>query len=516
MKSFHSALLAGGLALLLFGLLPPLSRAQGTGETGLSRVEFLQGSHVFRRVLADVGMQSLTSFEELGQAPERSLLIVLGRTDRLREVPGGLVEFVRAGGALLLASDQRIEDPEVDEQVQLVAGVTVAGELLASHPRSAYQQLPYCPFLEPAPGAEPALLHDPRGNFRTLKVATNLPSHLLRSRDPRHPWGVPNLAYLPEPSFIERGRWRGAALPGQPLFAVGGEYSKGRVLVLADHSLFINQMMLPIDTGNVEFTCNCVRWLAGTPQQRQRVLLVENGRIQTRFDIPLQKVPIPAEELMQALLAAGDRLVAERNSLTRELEKGVMDFEQRNGFNRAASSGLDKLGLPSRKLGQVLLVVLTLAGLLYALYRIGIRGRRSVDSAVPLVARSVGEQVPTAGVLDRRHREMMRAGNLLEPLQQRARAWFAEVAGLGTEQVPRVRVRGSWWRHWWVARRVRWFWSLARGRTLRVRPRRLARLLAELERLQAAQQAGTLELLPEAAARQAGFPVRLAGRGGRG
>ena len=48
-----------------------------------------------------------------------------------------------------------------------------------------------------------------------------------------------------------------------PLFAVGGTVGKGRVLVLADHSIFINRMILPRETGNLEFAANCLHWLRG-------------------------------------------------------------------------------------------------------------------------------------------------------------------------------------------------------------------------------------------------------------
>ena len=66
----------------------------------------------------------------------------------------------------------------------------------------------------------------------------------------------------------------------------------GRVLVLADHSIFINEMMLPSDNGNVEFTYNCLEWLRGDPKDgRNQVLFVEDGTINSRFEVPLKEVP---------------------------------------------------------------------------------------------------------------------------------------------------------------------------------------------------------------------------------
>ena len=40
---------------------------------------------------------------------------------------------------------------------------------------------------------------------------------------------------------------------------VGG--TRGRILLVADHSIFINMMMLPTDTDNVEFASNCLEYL---------------------------------------------------------------------------------------------------------------------------------------------------------------------------------------------------------------------------------------------------------------
>ena len=55
------------------------------------------------------------------------------------------------------------------------------------------------------------------------------------------------LAWLKKECALSRGN-NGTVASAEPLpFAVGGTMGKGRILVVADHSIFINGMMLPSD-----------------------------------------------------------------------------------------------------------------------------------------------------------------------------------------------------------------------------------------------------------------------------
>src|SRR5262249_3080122 len=88
-------------------------------------------------------------------------------------------------------------------------------------------------------------------------------------------------------NFGKRSWHRGIYQPDR-IFAVGGTWDAGRVLFLADHSIFINNMMLQADTGNVGFTYNCLDWLsAGGDERRNRVLLYDGGKLVTDFNVPL-------------------------------------------------------------------------------------------------------------------------------------------------------------------------------------------------------------------------------------
>ncbi len=299
---------------------------------------FLAGTEVFRRLLFDAGQdlfdkgfQPLGSFTELDD-PRHTILIVFGDADRLTEVPGGLRNFVDRGGVLFVATDRRPSAPAavaLDE----AGGVQVSGRPMVCDDRDAcYHELPYCPYLMPIDDAD--LFRDiDVVHSRYRAVATNAPSYLRRAPEEDGGPLLPKLAALPFRSHQEDDANPGLlALTATPLFAVGGDVgdAHGRVLVMADHSVFINEMMLQQDNGNVEFAYNCVKWLAGDEAERRtKVLFVEDGRINARFEVPLKEMP---DELANKLL---DFFVNHLPDVTQKatpaLERDLKQFDQHGG-----------------------------------------------------------------------------------------------------------------------------------------------------------------------------------------
>ena len=78
------------------------------------------------------------------------------------------------------------------------------------------------------------------------------------------------------------------------LFAAGGQVgnSNGRILVLADHSVFINDMMLQTDNDNFDLACNALQWLTENGK-RNRVLFVDEGTVVANFNVILKEPPLP-------------------------------------------------------------------------------------------------------------------------------------------------------------------------------------------------------------------------------
>jgi hypothetical protein len=475
------------LAALL--LLPSFARSQEQGKEPDRRKALLEGTHVFRRILYDHGLTALNGFDDemLASAPRRCLLVVLGDLDQLQSVPGGLEGFLLNGGAVLAASDRAIRSETVREQLGRVAGVTISADTLVCPNgfvqeegglfRSVcYKGLPYCPWLVPA---------RPAGDFLfqnlPLQVATNVPSMLrLRRRVP----GIRLLATLPNQCKLET---RGGLedLFGPPPFAVGGDVGEGRLLVLADHSIFINEMMLPTDNSNVEFTYNCVRWLRGEEGRRTRVLFVEDGRIQTKLDIPMKSARLPMEEALKMIFER-------RNELLAEGEAGLARLEENDFFNRKLLDFLDHLGWPPFRLLRPALLLGTLALLVYGVYRLGIRQRFRHDPSTPLLASAVGRNLPVAPLLEQRTDALLRGGNLWEPAAVLARRWFARLgAEGGGDEGPTFEARGGWWQRRRLLGRLRRLWRLAQGRQPeRVSAPEMWRLQREMDELRAAWECG--------------------------
>src|SRR5437763_13410952 len=107
------------LLVLLVGWLQLPGGSAGAQE-GITKEQrrkaLFEGTHVFRRILHDQELKPLASFRELNEAPEKTILVLLGNLDDLLQIPGGLKDFVERGGAALLAGDQRIQDPAADQQ----------------------------------------------------------------------------------------------------------------------------------------------------------------------------------------------------------------------------------------------------------------------------------------------------------------------------------------------------------------------------------------------------------------
>src|SRR5262249_30043110 len=155
------------------------------------------------------------------------------------------------------------------------------------------------------------------GHFR---VATNDPSALIQGGLPD---GIERLATLPMLCQTTGDFWNMRVR--RPLFMVGGELGEGRVLVLADHSIFINEMMLPNDNENVEFTIACVRWLRGDTTskrgRRTKVLFVEEGQVQTKLEIPLKSAIIGPDEMLRLIWANRDMLLVKAEDTLVDLEQ---------------------------------------------------------------------------------------------------------------------------------------------------------------------------------------------------
>src|SRR5262249_45347042 len=158
--------------------------------------------------------------------------------------------FLERGGAALIASDRA-----TDGAWHAALGVRVSGRFVRCDrgpPQDRFQNLPHCPLVR-APAGESNPLFQGIDHF-----ATNHPSYLEYFGRPR----LVRLAVFPPDSA------RDDKVPldlARQFFAAGGRWGPGRVLVLADHSVFINDMLLRADPApyNIRFAANCLLDLRG-------------------------------------------------------------------------------------------------------------------------------------------------------------------------------------------------------------------------------------------------------------
>jgi hypothetical protein len=444
-----------------------IALAAGRGVAQAHRVPFGEGTHAFRAVLKKEGMKPLADPLTLARNPATSVLIVLGQPDILDPLcrDGILQRFLQGGGAALIATDRA-----TPASLRTAFNVRVAGEIVGADPAVCWNELPACPFVQELRPANQARHPVFQGLSDPLRLATNNPSYLTDVFPPV-------IAELPIQG-VAYVRWNGRRLFQQLRFACAREFGRGRLLVLADHSIFINDMMLQPDNDNIAFAFNAIRWLddAGNGKRRTEVLFYEDGRIRTEFNVSLD-YPQPA---IPPLVPLADEI--------------VVGLERENAFNNTL---LDMTGGPGPIL-RTIAGLLTAVLLLFGLYRF-LQGRYRPEGRVPRLPGQLDALTAALPAVERRHQAVIAQGNLAEAARELAHQAFAAVGLTPTAEAPppAVSVTG-WWppfraRRW--GREVRALWKLAvRGPGHRVSPAALRRLGVTLHNLLAAIAAGQVRL----------------------
>ena len=486
------------LSLAAFAL-AVASVALGTARPARAQPErpFGEQTHVFRRLLYDMKFTPVAGFNEVN--PKDTVVVWLGSTAGFYEqVPDKFPGFIEAGGAVLLATDrpeQAALEKYLGDPKQTGFSVAPAHYIYAGSDESLrYQGLSFCPILQPVVGATPNLFRNPNEPKTPLIVATNVPSRLVHHsentvRPRRLATGVTELAKLPDGCFID-ANFRQYAKDGIMVIAWQPN-AHARMLFLADHSIFINQMMLPDDNNNVEFTANCMAWLS-EDGQRKRVLFVEEGQINATFDVPIQELPQTTPPDLER------RIVNFINRQADRANEHLEDAEQRDLFNHWTHRFLsenDRIS-PWRAVGA-LFVLLTLVALVVGFLRLAVHGFQQQQPIAPSLARLVQQQGPTESLMEQRSQGMFQVNNLWEVGRQLARQTFAAagVAGTVGDPPPPVAVQGGWWERRHTQREVAELWALAFGRKPRtVSPAQWPALLRQLGALRGALTDGKVRL----------------------
>lgn len=356
---------------------------------------------------------------------------------------------LRNGGAVLIA---------VENQLSLrgffpdQTDARITGELVICHDlMRAYAGFPNGPFAVPRqPGDIDKLLWQVSapdaewGLFLGInQLATNVPGTLVVASKSRY-LRAQLAGYPPTASVQFNGG--GGPLREDRLFAAagsGGADLPFRSLVLADPSVFSNQMMAPPPgmppNQNVAFADRVVQWLRG-PTERSKCLFIENGVPRTDFDVvryeALQGMPpLPVPPLP--------------DPLDPELQRKVTDAANRWIARIQDNDSLhERIAGSDRRFYRVMrfLAAVAAVGLLVLLIRRAWRGRHEPD--VPPVPTDTGRVAGTAppGSLARRREEILQAGDYGAVVREYLQELFASQglpeAEVQPRKLPEVRVTG--------------------------------------------------------------------------
>jgi hypothetical protein len=425
-----------GSRLFAVLLLTALTLFPGRALAQADSSSLARDTHLFRRLFHQQGCKPLTDPDELSKDPRETVLVILGDPTILPTLGIDLGEYVRLGGSLLFATDRQLNARTLSDFGVTLFGIRGQAVLVA--PPDGYHGLNDCPIVLPANSRLPLFVS---GRRTLTRVATNRSGFLSISRQ-----GSPlrAIAYLP-PDAKHLDMMRRDNLDWPMEFAAAGGIGPGRVLIMADHSVFINIMLLPTDNDNLEFANNCVRWLT-EEGRRQSVLFVDEGRGQNSFDDPM--VPPPSVPLPPA-----DKLVA-------ALDQVFAGLEEENLFNELFA-GLSR-SIPKQQAITWSILSLSMMLGVYALFRVTSAKQRREAGIVPLAA-TIDKLELGRPIHEVRALALVEGGNYWDAAHELAIDIFEPLmasAGPGS----RLKVFSDTpfsWKSWRERRQVRAVWRLA-------------------------------------------------------
>lgn len=455
------------IRLVLFVLVTVLlAPASTTGQQPVTRQPVTiprDGFDLFRALLDREGIRPVAREEferNFLQGFNDLIVIILGdpRSARRADPMWVARQVVQNGGAALIATDSELHylGP---------TGTTgwITGNRLECDRNNAYHRYPDCPYVIPL---SPQVFRDGlapqmpiEAVFRDLdRIATNSPSYLAVDTwtdELRYP-----LARFPARSVLSG--FNRQLLPANTLFAVGGEGPSENLrrsyqfILMADHSVFINQMLLEPGTDNLELTYRVIDFLRqpnpANPREsiRKRCLFIENGQVVERFDglrqAFKQGLPLPQVNLW----GIQDKLVDLGNAV-------IDDVQNRDLPNKLFVGGF---GLPA--IMRFLLLILTVVGTLVILNRL--RGSRQPQDLPPSPSVPGAPSGPP-GVFDRRQRELLRRDNVYEPVRDLVREFFVSIGVHGEPgpKPPPVVIASVIRKPESLRKAIKDFWKLAYG-----------------------------------------------------
>ncbi len=411
-RNLHKALL---VCLVLFPSAPACAQDEDDEERGAPEVAW-NGMEYFRHKLHEADFKPLRSWNDfLSTNPERTVIVLVGPrsvqqffSDRRTVIE--LQAMVANGAAILIATDQSTERTSLSDLFH----VKITGEMVTANAEDCFRGKAYHPFVSKLPdfrGQEDS----PTQMFQELSgagegaLATNYPSVLQITSD--------RIRTMPLADYPGSARSAKRQLTGRvDLFAAGGFYQRGRYLALADHSIFLNQMLLATSDGtdllnsNLAFTIDCIDWLKG-PQKRDRCYFIEDGNVRTDFEL---KFPNVDDSDLERILKLMMFLEANGNG-----NRIIQMAQEENLFNSIITSFIS-----SREIVRAVIIVLVCLSMFFALW-LTIRNRAGPDPARALVTPELAAMIPKGDVLRQRFDSLHEVENIYEAARHLIRDFLA-------------------------------------------------------------------------------------------
>lgn len=431
---------------------------------GDSLTPFQKGTQAFRSMLHRLGFQPLGGVDEALGRPAESMIILIG--DCNVEINkslsyGAMRQFIAQGGTILIASDTH-STPLLFEELEIM----ITGDHVTAPDQVPRGQL-YRGSLAECPLAQRSIRPEVVGPINLLgdlkKVATNRPSYLrYRATFDGPGFFSVNRAFaeLPRGCLSQERAYRAELEQKRLILGIAGGYGSGRYIVLANHSIFINSMMLQPDNDNIAFAAKVTNWLSRN--QSRKVLFIENAVIRNDFDINLDHLdpPLPHPDVLGP---AVDRLI-------QQLE----DDDFINSMIRRM--------IPSYRLLRYVLLAVTVYVAAWVMYRIT-AGRHRAEPGVkrlPDDYRELPELEKSPASIPEVARALVRSG-------------LDRLVGQLVDREPAVVAVASATQGTWDAR-IRSLWEVASGRHQIADATALRRLTSDLTELENAVRLGTIRL----------------------
>lgn len=290
----------------------------------------------FRLMLQQRGLTAAP--DRLGTALNKdqtsTVAVVLGDLKSVIRIRQQLNNFVLNGGALLIASDHRGQNlPRTPICGTWVRPAPVLGSV--SRRKHGYRSYADCPIVTRFDKElEPNLFAG------VNSIVTNRPAQIQSS------------------SSVEKIAWMPSSRTELPLMARFRAKEFGRMLFVADHSIFINEMLVHGD--NALFANNVTEWLC-EGGQRKTLVLIHEGDVLPDWSFGASPPSIPLSSLLRAAQYGSLANLPFGDSVLPFLNESLARSQRDNEFNTAARrAGYAIAGGRGLRLA-ILLIIIVLA-----------------------------------------------------------------------------------------------------------------------------------------------------------